>query len=275
MTIALIGCGKMGSALLRGWLDRGVPGPFAVLEPGDLPPALRACADAGKVSHLREAAALGKGPPPEVMVLAVKPQIMDAVCETLRPALGPGTLILSIAAGRTLASFHRLFGADRPVVRAMPNTPAAIGKGVTVAVASEGVPADRRAAATRLLEVTGPLEWVEDEGLMDAVTAVSGSGPAYVFALIEVLAAAGARAGLPTDLAMRLARQTVIGAAALAEADSATPAADLRRAVTSPGGTTAAALEVLLAADGGLQPLFDRAINAAVARSRTLGAAGS
>lgn len=269
MNTALVGCGKMGGALLHGWLAQGVESSFDVLEPGGLPDfvcgaSLRSFASAGDfVAHSR----------PDVLVLAVKPQVMDAVCASLVPAVGPRTLIVSIAAGRTIASFQKIFGAGQPVVRAMPNTPASIGKGMTVAVAGPGVSSAFRDRAERLLSVTGKFAWVEDEGLMDAVTAVSGSGPAYVFALIEVLARAGVQAGLPDALAADLARQTVIGAAGLAESEAQTSAETLRRNVTSPGGTTQAALDVLLAPDG-LDLLFGRAVAAAVARGQALGRSG-
>jgi pyrroline-5-carboxylate reductase len=266
MTRALIGCGKMGGALLRGWLARGVPGPFTVVEPGELP---EGCVRSD-VRHVRTVQALEADPAPDTLVLAVKPQTMQAVCESLRSVVGPRTLVVSIAAGWTVESFRQIFGPAQSVVRAMPNTPAAIGKGMTVAVASPGTTPEQRRAADELLGVTGHLEWIEDEGLMDAVTAVSGSGPAYVFALIETLARAGAGAGLDPALAMRLARQTVVGAAGLAEQEPERSAQALREAVTSPGGTTQAALEVLLAQDA-LPSLMARTVAAALARGRALG----
>lgn len=267
MTLALIGCGKMGGALLRGWLAQEGQERITVLEPGLLPDFV----DHPRVTHVQTIDDFLKAAPPEGLVLAVKPQVMAGVCESLRPAVGPETLVISIAAGRTIESFHRIFGAAQPVIRAMPNTPAAIGKGMSVAVASASVTQAQKARAEALLRVTGRLEWVEDEGLMDAVTAVSGSGPAYVFALIEALAQGGVQAGLHPDLAMTLARQTVIGAAALAGIEANTPARTLRQNVTSPGGTTEAALEVLLSGEEGLNSLLARAVAAAVNRGRELG----
>lgn len=266
MTLALVGCGKMGGALLRGWLARGGDEVFDVLEPGDLP----GFAMDPRVNHFKTTADFVEKVRPEALFLAVKPQVMDPACEALRAAVGPQTLIVSIAAGRTIESFRRIFGADQPVIRAMPNTPAAIGKGMTVAVASTGVSEVQKARAGAWLGVTGRLEWVADEALMDAVTAVSGSGPAYVFALIETLAQAGESAGLDPSLSMILARQTIIGAAALAESDPGTPAESLRQNVTSPGGTTQAALEVLLEKTA-LPDLMIRTVAAAVARGQALG----
>lgn len=275
MKIALAGCGRMGSALLRGWLGGGGAGSgeqgesdsFSVLEPQGIDPALMRA----NVAVFSDAAGFSgalKGA--DILVLAVKPQIMDQVCADLRPALRPDMPVLSIAAGQGIGAFKRRFSSAQPVIRAMPNTPAAIGRGMTVAVASPEVSAQARAAADRLLRAAGRVEWVGDEGLMDAVTALSGSGPAYVFLLIETLAQAGCKAGLAADLAAILARETVIGAAALAGAEAKTDPADLRRAVTSPGGTTEAALKILM--DGRLQEIFDAALIAARDRGRALGA---
>ena len=184
----------------------------------------------------------------------------------LKPFVGPSTLVVSIMAGTPIAALEAVCGGS--VVRAMPNTPAAIGRGITVAVAAKNVSAAQRATADALLRATGSVEWVDDESLMDAVTAVSGSGPAYVFLLAEELARAGVEAGLPAELATKLARETVAGSGELlhrSELDSAT----LRQNVTSPGGTTAAALEVLMGKDG-MQPLMIRAVAAATKRSKEL-----
>ncbi len=202
-----------------------------------------------------------------MLVIAVKPQVADEVVPALAPRVGPSSVVISIMAGRTL----RGLGQALPragLVRAMPNLPAAIGRGITVAVPNARVSGRQRDVADRLLGATGAVEWVEDEGLLDAVTAVSGSGPAYVFLLAETLAQAGAAAGLPAELAARLARATVCGAGALLE-DAALDPAALRQNVTSPGGTTAAALEVLMA-EQGLRPLLERAVIAATRRSREL-----
>ncbi|HWE78373.1 MAG TPA: pyrroline-5-carboxylate reductase, partial [Pseudolabrys sp.] len=202
----------------------------------------------------------------ETLVVAVKPQSFRDAGAVLKPFAAPATLVVSIMAGATIASISGVCGGA--VVRAMPNTPAAIGRGITVAVAAGNVSAAQRTVADALLRATGAVEWVDDETLMDAVTAVSGSGPAYIFLLAEELARAGVEAGLPAELATRLARETVAGSGELlrrSEASSAT----LRQNVTSPGGTTAAALEVLMGPDG-MQPLMIRAIAAATRRSKEL-----
>ena len=264
--VMLVGAGKMGMALARGWLDAGLPPTNLVLvdpAPGDA--ARELAEDYGLTIH-----AEAVGLTPNVLVLAVKPQIIGAVMEGLGPAIGPQTLVLSIAAGISIATLSKGLETGR-VVRTMPNTPAQIGKGITGAVAGPEVDADDRAAADALLAAAGQVAWFDAESDLDAVTAVSGSGPAYVFNLVEALAAAGVAQGLPEHVAMQLARQTVIGAAALMEADPA-PASALRQNVTSPNGTTAAALAVLMA-DDGLAPLMARAVDAARQRSEELGRA--
>lgn len=265
-TIALIGCGKMGGAMLRAWIDTGIAAHTDVLEPHGLPSGLSSPA----ITLHPDAASFGRAArKPDVVVLAVKPQSMDEACAAIKPAVPAQALVLSIAAGKTIASFENIFGAAQPVVRVMPNTPAAIGKGISAAVANAHVSAAQRTLATRLMEANGKVEWLHDEKLMNAVTALSGSGPAYIFHLIETLAAAGEKIGLPPALAMTLARQTVIGSAALAEASPDTPASQLRENVTSPGGTTAAALNVLM--NGELQEIYNHALTAAVQRGRELG----
>ncbi len=265
--LLLVGCGKMGGALLSGWLARGVADRIDVVEPSwdRLPEPLVGYAG---LRLLSDATASDSEEPPDAVVIAVKPQMMDGVVPAYARLAADGSMIVSVAAGKTIGYFRQRLGEGARVVRAMPNTPAAVGKGITVLAAGPGVDDRQRALADRLMQAVGAVEWVEDEALMDAVTAVSGSGPAYVFLLIETLAAAGRSAGLEPGLAMRLARQTVIGAGALAEG-AAEDAETLRRNVTSPGGTTAEALSVLMD-DAGLQPLFDRAIAAAAARSRAL-----
>jgi pyrroline-5-carboxylate reductase len=263
--VLLVGCGKMGAAMLQGWVARAMlPAGAHVIEPD------RAAAEAFRgqsglfwhagVEDLPAALA------PEIVVLAVKPQTMEAVLPGLKRFRG--ATFLSIAAGKRIASLSAGLG-GAPVVRSMPNTPAAVGRGMTVAVAGSGVVATARARCEALLSAVGEVAWVDDEGLIDPVTAVSGGGPAYVFLLIEALAAAGVKSGLPADLAMRLARVTVSGSGELARL-SPEPAAQLRQNVTSPGGTTLEALKVLMAADG-IQPLFDRAIAAATKRAGELG----
>ncbi|PWR25998.1 pyrroline-5-carboxylate reductase [Zavarzinia aquatilis] len=262
--LLLIGCGKMGGAMLEGWLARGLsPEKAFVVEPAGAP-AL-AARGITVLSSLDEVPA---GLDPAAIVVAVKPQTMDKVLPVLAGIAGPRSLVLSIAAGKRLALFEGAFGAGTPVVRAMPNTPAAVGRGMTVLVAGGAAGAMDCDLAGRLCAAVGEIGWVEDEALIDVVTALSGGGPAYVFLMIEVLAKAGEKLGLSPDLAMRLARQTVSGSGELARLSSE-PADQLRRNVTSPAGTTERALNVLMAADG-LQPLFDRAIEAATARSREL-----
>jgi pyrroline-5-carboxylate reductase len=206
-------------------------------------------------------------PAPDAVVFAVKPQVIDAVLPNYRRWSRPGTLFLSIVAGKTLGGLSRHLG-PAAIVRTMPNTPAAIGRGITVACANPVVTFEQRQLCDRLLAAIGESAWVEDEALIDAVTAVSGSGPAYVFLLIEALARAGEAEGLPADLALQLARSTVAGSGELARISKESPAR-LRESVTSPGGTTRAALDVLMA-PAGLEPLIGRAVAAAAARSREL-----
>ncbi len=270
MSLLLLGCGKMGGALLRGWLDQGIAGgtalPVTVLEPNAA--AMRDFAGQAGLAHVGAAQSLPAALKPSVVLLAVKPQMMDTALSGIAGLAAAKPLYLSIAAGKTLAYFARHLGADAAIVRSMPNTPASVGRGATVAVANRYVSPAQRDLAHRLLRAVGEVHWVDDEGLLDAVTAVSGGGPAYVFLLIEVLARAGIDAGLPPDLAMKLARATVSGSGELARLSSE-PASVLRQNVTSPGGTTLEALKILMAADG-LQPLFTRAIAAATRRSREL-----
>jgi pyrroline-5-carboxylate reductase len=262
--VMLVGAGKMGMALATGLLEAGLPPTNLVLvepRPSEETKAFAAEYDLKIYDH-------AVGLLPNVLVLAVKPQIIDEVMVSLVPVIGPQTLVVSIAAGISLARLAKGTGTDR-VVRSMPNTPAQIGKGVTGVVAGAGVDQDGKAAAEALLSAAGLVVWFDDEGDLDAVTAVSGSGPAYVFNLVEALAAAGVAQGLDEHVAMVLARQTVIGSAALLEADAA-PASVLRQNVTSPNGTTAAALNVLMG-ENGLTPLMDRVVTAARKRSEELG----
>jgi pyrroline-5-carboxylate reductase len=264
--LLLVGCGKMGGAMLRGWLQRGVrPGDVTVIEPNPAPVADLA---AQGVRILDDAAKLPAGLKPAVVLVAVKPQMSDAAVPAYQRFADQNTVFLSIAAGRTIAYFERHLGAQASIVRSMPNTPAAVGRGIAVACPNRHVSVAQRALCDELLSAVGEVAWVEDEGLLDAVTAVSGGGPAYVFLLIECLAEAGAAAGLPPDLAMRLARVTVSGAGELARL-SLEPASVLRQNVTSPAGTTLEALKILMAADG-WQPLMTKAIAAATRRSREL-----
>lgn len=263
-TLVLVGAGKMGGALLEGWLRFGLPpAQLAVVEPQPSP-EIAALAARG----LQLNPALQSLPQPDAVVIAVKPQNAAEIMPLVAPIAGVSTVSLSIMAGRTLGFLAQLLPAGAAIVRSMPNTPAAVGRGITVAVANAPTTAAQRALAHLLLGATGPVEWVDDESLLDAVTAVSGSGPAYVFLLVECLARAGAAAGLPPDLATRLARATVAGSGELLHR-SALDAAVLRQNVTSPGGTTAAALDVLMA-EQGLDSLLQKAVAAATRRSREL-----
>ena len=275
--LLLVGCGKMGGALLGGWLERGVEAAsITVIEP--LTQSAARFETAG-VSLVSDSAALSADYAPAVVVFAVKPQQMDAVMPGHARFARAGTVFLSIAAGKTIAYFQGHLGgpgyaegsaeaSEAAVVRAMPNLPASIGRGMTVLCANPRVTPAQRETCAALLEAVGEVAWVEEESLLDPVTAVSGGGPAYVFLLIECLAQAGVEAGLPEDLAMRLARATVAGAGELVHR-AAEPASTLRENVSSPGGTTLEALKVLMAPDG-LQPLLNRAIAEATRRSREL-----
>jgi len=264
--LILVGCGKMGGAMLEGWLKRGASAQDIVV----VEPHARSAAPfvAQGVTHAASLNELSAGTAPAVIVLAVKPQQMDAALGDGAAVAGPGTLVLSIAAGRTIGAFEDGFGAGAAIVRAMPNTPAAVGRGMSVLCANAAVRPDQRALAGSLMSAVGAVAWVEDEALLDAVTAVSGGGPAYVFLLIECLARAGVEAGLPEDLSMQIARATVAGSGELVR-QSDLPASKLRENVTSPAGTTLEALRVLMAPDG-LQALMNRAIAAAAQRSRDL-----
>lgn len=263
--LLLVGCGKMGSALLGGWLGRDVkPDAVTVVEPFETVTIEKQFG----VSAHQEAAELDGTYRPDVVAFAVKPQGMDGIVPDYARFVRPETVFLSIAAGRPIAFFEKHLGAGAAIVRSMPNTPAAIGRGITVACGNAHISEAQRAVCQALLEAVGEVAWVDDEKLLDPVTAVSGSGPAYVFLLIETLAQAGVAAGLAPELSARLARATVSGSGELAR-QSAEPAATLRENVTSPGGTTAAALKVLMAADG-LQDLMTRAVSAATQRSREL-----
>jgi pyrroline-5-carboxylate reductase len=264
-TLLLLGCGKMGSALLERWLAQKLASHFIVVDPAPLPEAF---AGDSRVKGLKELPEQFHKDP-DVVVVAVKPQILNAVLQKLAAYKFSRTLYLSIAAGKPIKLFEELLGPKTPVVRSMPNTPASIGRGVIAAVANAHTDAEQKSAAGKLLRCSGMLVWLESEVLMDAVTALSGSGPAYVFLLIETLAKAGEKLGLPPDTAMKLARQTVIGSAALAEDQAEVPASQLRQNVTSPGGTTEAALDILMG-DAAMQKLFDSALRAARDRGKAL-----
>jgi pyrroline-5-carboxylate reductase len=261
--LVLVGAGKMGGALLDGWLARGLnPKKVSVIEPQP-GKAVKALTRRGLKLNPK-----GKVAAAAAIVIAVKPQTAPEAVPPLAAHVGKTTLVLSIMAGRTLGFLQKSLPPGTAIVRAMPNTPAAIGRGITVAVANARVSAPQRRLAGDLLAAIGKVEWVGDETLMDAVTALSGSGPAYVFLLAEAMTKAGIAAGLPADLASCLARETVAGSGELLHR-SALDAATLRQNVTSPGGTTAAALEVLMG-PGGFDELLTRAIAAATRRGREL-----
>ncbi|MDO9711141.1 pyrroline-5-carboxylate reductase [Paracraurococcus lichenis] len=261
--LLLVGCGKMGGAMLAGWLERGLT-EAVVVEPH----AAAAAAFAGKVTVVPEPAAIPAGFRPAAVVLAIKPQEAAATLPAFARLAGSETLFLSIMAGRAIAGMRALLGGEAAVIRAMPNTPAAVRQGFTVACPGPGVTAAQRALADRLLSAIGESAWVEEEGLIDPVTAVSGGGPAYVFLLAELMEAAAIEQGLPPDLARRMAQATVAGSGALLAA-SAEDSAQLRKNVTSPKGTTERALAVLMAPEA-WPALMSQAIAAATARSREL-----
>ncbi|MCT8330460.1 pyrroline-5-carboxylate reductase [Albidovulum sediminis] len=259
--LVLLGCGKMGSAMLAGWLR------------GGLPPASVWVLDPNPSGWLKTQGVHLNAPLPEdpaIVLIAVKPQMMGAALPQLAALGGGGTLFLTVAAGTTIATYEAVLGVATPIVRAMPNTPAAIAKGITAITGNDHATEAHMALAEALLSAVGQVVRIEGEHQMDAVTAVSGSGPAYVFHLIETLAAAGAAEGLPPALAMQLAKATVAGAGALAEAAEDDPA-QLRINVTSPGGTTAAALKVLMDEGRGFPALLREAVHAAAERGRELG----
>lgn len=262
-SLVLVGAGKMGSAMLDGWLALGLdPTNVAVLEPQ---PGAELAALAKRGLSLNPPK--GSVANPSAVILAVKPQIAAEAMADVAALVGKDSVVISIMAGKPLAFLARSLP-DAAIVRAMPNTPAAIGRGITVAAANAKVTGAQRQRAHDLLAATGDVEWVEDEGLMDAVTALSGSGPAYVFLMAEAMARAGIAAGLPDALAHRLARVTVAGSGELLHR-SPHDAATLRKNVTSPGGTTAAALDILMGSDG-LEALMRKAVAAATKRSREL-----
>lgn len=263
-SVLLIGAGKMGMAMAAGWVRGGLPGPALTLVDPDPHESVSAFASQHGATLRTDL----PGETPRVVVLAVKPQIMGDVLGMVKPLVGAEMLVVSIAAGISSNKIAAGLATNR-VVRTMPNTPAQIGKGVSGAFAGDAVTIEDRQLTEALLAAAGEVVWVEDETLIDAVTAVSGSGPAYVFHLVEAMAAAGEGEGLSPEQAMVLARQTVVGAAALMEADDSS-AEQLRKNVTSPNGTTQAALDVLMA-PGGLGALMKRAIGAARKRSEELG----
>lgn len=258
--LVLLGCGKMGSAMLEGWLKDGLPATSVWVQ------------DPNPSDWLRSTGVFINADLPDtpaIVLIAVKPQVMAAALPVLQPLGNGETLFLSVAAGISIATYRDMLGGKTPIIRAMPNTPAAVGLGITAIIGNDQASTDQLDLAEALLGAVGQVVRLDDEAQMDAVTGVSGSGPAYVFHLIEALAAAGIAQGLPADMAMALAKATVAGAGALAEQADETPS-QLRVNVTSPNGTTQAGLEVLMDAQSGLPPLIAATVAAAADRSREL-----
>ena len=258
--IVIVGCGKMGSALLKGWLAEGLdPNEITVIDPYP------------SDWLIKQTVRLNKTLPsnPSIVLIAVKPQMMPDVVPKLKKLGNSKTLFISIAAGTSISYFQRILGNQTPIVRAMPNTPASIGKGITAIIANAYVSDIELKATEKLLSSVGEIVSLDSEEQMDAVTAVSGSGPAYVFHLIEALADAGQANGLNAELSMTLAKATVAGAGLLAEKSNEDPT-NLRINVTSPGGTTAAALRILMDQDTGFNSLLLKAVEAASNRSKEL-----
>lgn len=267
-TILLVGCGKMGGALLAGWFKRGLsPVDAIVVEPAGRD-SVTACTDHRALTVLPHMNDVPRDFRPDVILFAVKPQVADQVVPTYRSFTSQHPVFLSVLAGKPTAYFKRHLGEEAAVVRAMPNTPAAVGKAISVLYASSNASEIQRQVCALLLSAVGEVAWIDDESHMDAVTAVSGSGPAYVFLLAECLRDAGIEAGLPPDLAAQLARATVAGAGALLGSDTTDPGI-LRKNVTSPGGTTEAALNVLMGPEA-MKSLLARAVAAATERSKEL-----
>ena len=266
--ILLVGCGKMGSALLQGWLNAGLDAAqFYVQEPN--PDA--ALADLGV--HLNTETQVLEAAKPSVIILAIKPQLAVEVLPPIALLAAPETLVVSLMAGVSIDAMSDLLGGEAIFVRTMPNTPAAIGEGMTALYASVGTQESQKAVAEALLAAVGQTVWLESEKSLDLVTAISGSGPAYVFHLAEALAAAAVNLGLPQDMAAQLSQQTVIGSAAMLRQEGADPR-QLRVNVTSPGGTTEAALDILMGDTGGLVDLMRRATHAAAGRAGELSKIG-
>jgi pyrroline-5-carboxylate reductase len=265
--LVLVGAGKMGGAMLAGWLEQGLdPNLVYIQEPAPPPEVMDLLRAFNITSHTALPSTM---PTPAVLLVAVKPQVMEQVFPPLTSRVGANTVVLSIAAGRTIKSFEAHLKPGTAVVRSIPNTPAAIGRGITVCCQNSHVTKAQRQLCQELLSAVGEVGWVDDESLIDVATAVSGSGPAYVFLLAETLAEAGRQAGLDAKLSRQLADATVAGSGELLRRSGQDPA-ELRQNVTSPNGTTYAALQLLMADPGGLQPLMTAAIAAATKRSREL-----
>lgn len=264
-SLVLVGAGKMGGAMLDGWLSAGLePKRITIIDPLPSEELTKQAQSHGFAINPDPS----KQKAPEVLVLGIKPQMLDAASSTLKPLASASTLVVSILAGKTIGNLASRLPDARAIVRAMPNLPASVGRGITGAVGNSAVSAKQKEQAHFLLSGVGRVEWVEDESLIDAVTGVSGSGPAYVFYLVECLAKAAEAEGLPADLAQRLARATIEGAGELLHRSELSPAT-LRQNVTSPGGTTAAGLQILMA-ETGLEPLVKATVHAARKRAEEL-----
>ncbi len=264
--LVLIGAGKMGTAMLQGWLEAGIAGNQVTIFDPDPPPETMALIAQHSISHNPPVHSVADV---EAILVAIKPQMLDEVLPAMAALARDNPLIVSVVAGKTIAAFRRHFGEAVPVIRTIPNTPAAVGRGITAMAASDGVSARQWELATALLASLGEVVTVADETLIDACTAISGSGPAYIFYLTECLTEAAMKLGLPAEVAEQLARATVAGAGELMRA-TGTPAGTLRENVTSPNGTTHAALQVLMADEDGMKQLIIRAAAEAEKRSREL-----
>lgn len=264
--LVLIGAGKMGTAMLQGWLEAGVRGDQVTIFDPAPPPETMAVIAQHSISHNPSLDSISDI---EAILVAVKPQMVDEVLPAMASLASGKPLVVSVVAGKTIAAFREHFGKDTPVIRTIPNTPAAVGRGITAVAASDGVSPDQSRLATALLASLGEVVTVPDEAMIDACTAISGSGPAYIFYMTECMTAAAMELGLPADIAEQLARATVAGAGELMRA-TGTPAGVLRENVTSPKGTTYAALQVLMADHDGMKQLMIRATAAAEKRSREL-----
>ncbi len=261
--ITLIGCGKMGGAMMRSWLANDLVQHIKIIDPTSLNDMLMSDSRISYSPKYDDSKITS-----DILILAVKPQILKDASGEITNNLSDNTALLSIAAGQSIATLENIFGSDKAIIRTMPNTPASIGKGVSVSIANKNVTDSQKNVAQKLLNASGESLWVDNEALIDSVTALSGSGPAYIFYLIEALAKAGETTGLSSDISMKLARQTIIGSAALAEYEADTSAATLRENVTSPNGTTQAALDVLM--DGRFQSILDETLSAAKNRAKEL-----
>ena len=264
MNIAVIGCGKMGGALIQNWVNADLLQSAQILDPNDIDESLTSHPDLFHVK-LMESISFDKI---DAIILAVKPQILENICHELRPYINAHSLIISIAAGKSLSFFEQTLGTDKAIIRAMPNTPASIGKGASVLCGNVPVSNTHKQNALALFNASGLALWLEDETHMNAVTALSGSGPAYLFYMVEAMSKAGEVADLPSNMAKDLARQTIIGAASLLESAPDMNASILRQNVTSPNGTTQAGLEVLM--NGDFQEIMTRTVTAAKERGQAL-----